>query len=135
MLEQEIFRPGMMTDDSDLIDLVDARLREFVRLCIAWDAVPLTNAAEANAVSDRIWHLGEELREWSEARVALEDYAASHPSAAVRLKAAVTSLGWAPTIGISSLEEIAAGRGSQYGMLPSLAIALLSSFRAKTLFP
>jgi hypothetical protein len=124
-----------MSDDSELKESPDPRLSEFIQLCQAWDAVPLTNAAAANVISDKIWYLAEELRQSPEARLWLEDFATNHPSAAVRLKAAVTCLRWAPTIGTNSLEEILAGRGRDYGMLPNLAVALLSSFRAGTLFP
>lgn len=125
----------MMANRTIEDDSFDPRLLEFARLCQSWDAVPLTNPRAANAISDQIWALGEELRQSAAARLELEKYAANHSSAAVRLKAAVTCLRWSPEVGVQSLEEVLSGRGLRYGMLPSLAFALLSSYRAGTLFP
>lgn len=110
-------------------------VNRFVELSERWSAVPLTRpAAEANVISDEVWLLGEELRRTSKGREQLEMLATDHDSPAVRLKAAVTCLKWAPDQGVSALQEILDGRGEKYGMLPSLALVLLDSYRSGTLF-
>lgn len=111
-------------------------ISEFVKLCIEWEALPLaTPAAVANALSDRIWAYGENLRELPEGRHALEEFAATHASPGVRLKAATICLRWAPDIAVPSLTEILQGQGPEYGMLPALAYVLLEMHRSGTLFP
>ena len=114
---------------------IEVRIGKFVRLCQGWDAVSLAKpAGEANAISDRIWGIGERLRADAVGREALEQLAVASEFAAVRLKAAVTCLRWAPDVGVASLEQILAGQGDRYGMLPSLAFVLLAAYREGTLF-